>query len=183
MKVWGEEPVFGCKLSVCFLTGMKPLILIGHDCDDFINEESMLQYYGRLMGVAVNRTPKCHCELAGEGIEYSWAASKNTYQRFPVGAKKRKEQFRNSVSECLSRQVITTTLVRAFSRRARQYICAYHALHDQQQTGTELATDSKITAPLIEKLVKKFKTHRAVIDFDNRFVATMVKMEEGEDAN
>jgi len=110
MKVWGEEPVFGCKLSVCFLTGMKPLILIGHDCDDFINEESMLQYYGRLMGVAVNRTPKCHCELAGEGIEYSWAASKNKYRRFPVGAKKGKEQFRNLVSECLSRQVITTTL-------------------------------------------------------------------------
>jgi hypothetical protein len=56
-------------------------------------------------------------------------------------------------------------------------------LHDQQQTGTDSATDSKITVPLIEKLVKKFKTHHAVIDFDNRFVATMVKMEEGEDAN
>jgi hypothetical protein len=83
----------------------------------------------------------------------------------------------------LSRQVITTTLVQAFSRRARQCICAYHALHDQQQTGTDSATDSKITVPLIEKLVKKFKTHCAVIDFDNRFVAATVKMEEGEDAN
>jgi hypothetical protein len=48
-------------------------------------------------------------------------------------------------------------------------------LHYQQQTGTDLVTDSKITAPLIEKLVKKFKTHRAVIDFDNRFVAVTVK--------
>jgi hypothetical protein len=78
----------------------------------------MLQYYGRLMGVVVDRTPKCHCELAGEGIKYSWAASKNKYRRFPVGAKKGKEQFRNLVSECLSRQVITTKLVRAFSWRA-----------------------------------------------------------------
>ncbi len=24
----------------------------------------------------VDCTPKCHCKLAGEGIEYSWAASK-----------------------------------------------------------------------------------------------------------
>jgi hypothetical protein len=56
-------------------------------------------------------------------------------------------------------------------------------LHDQQQTGTDSVTDSKITVPLIEKLVKKFKTHRAVIDFDNRFVAATVKMEEREDAN
>jgi hypothetical protein len=82
---------------------------------------------------------------------------KTKYQRFPVGAKKGKDQFQNLVSECLSRQVITTTLVQAFSRRARQYICAYHALHDQQQTGTDLVTDSKITAPLIEKLSKSLK--------------------------
>jgi hypothetical protein len=31
---------------------------------------------------------------------------------------------------------------------------------------------------LFEKLVKKFKTHRAVINFDNRFVVAIVKMEQ-----
>jgi hypothetical protein len=180
---WQDYTVNGKKDALGRTIDESSLKFLLGNCDDFINEESMLQYYGRLMGVVVNQAPKCHCELAGEGIEYSWAASKNKYRRFPVGAKKGKEQFRNLVSECLSRQVITTTLAWAFSRRARQYICTYHALHDQQQTGTDSATDSKITAPLIEKLVKKFKTHRAVIDFDNRFVAAMVKMEEGEDAN
>ncbi len=30
---------------------------------------------------------------------------------------------------------------------------------------------------LIEKLVKKFKTHHAVVDFDNRFVVAIVKTE------
>ncbi len=30
---------------------------------------------------------------------------------------------------------------------------------------------------LVEKLVKKFKTHCAGIDFDNRFVVAIVKME------
>ncbi len=66
------------------------LNLLGN-CDDFINEESMLQYYGHLMDVAVDQTLTSHCDLAGEGIKYSWAASKNKYQRFPVGAKKEKD--------------------------------------------------------------------------------------------
>jgi hypothetical protein len=49
----------------------------------------MLQYYGRMMGVLVDRMPKCHCKLAGEGIAYSWAAAKNKYQKVPIGIKKK----------------------------------------------------------------------------------------------
>jgi hypothetical protein len=41
------------------------------NCTDFKNEETLLQTKGWEMGVLVNRTPKCHCEPAGEGIEYS----------------------------------------------------------------------------------------------------------------
>jgi hypothetical protein len=55
-------------------------------------------------------------------------------------------------------------------------------LHEQQQSGTDSITDRKITALLIEKVVKKCNTHCAVIDFDNRFVTAMVKMEIGEEA-
>ncbi len=150
--------------------------LLGN-CEDFINEESMLQYYGRMMGITIDRTPKCHCELAGEGIEYSWAASKNKYRRFPLSQKKGKDKFQKLVSECLSREVVMTELVRAFSRWARQYICAYHALHEQQKSSSDAATE-EITAPLIEKLVKKIKTHHALIDFDNKFVTATVKEEE-----
>jgi len=32
------------------------------------------------MGVLVDRTPKYHCELAGEGIAYTWGCSKNYYR-------------------------------------------------------------------------------------------------------
>ena len=38
--------------------------------------ETMLMVYGTQMGVSVDRTPKCHPEMAGEGIEYAWAGSK-----------------------------------------------------------------------------------------------------------
>jgi hypothetical protein len=50
-------------------------------------------------------------------------------------------------------------------------------LHKQQQSSKDAATE-EITAPLIEKLVKKIKTHRAVIDFDDKFITATVKMEE-----
>jgi hypothetical protein len=46
-------------------------------CVDFEEEESLLQANGRELGVLVDRTPKCHCELAGKGIKYSWGCSKN----------------------------------------------------------------------------------------------------------
>jgi hypothetical protein len=37
---------------------------------DFQDEETLLQYHGRMLGVKVDQTPKCHPEMAGEGIEY-----------------------------------------------------------------------------------------------------------------
>ncbi len=42
------------------------------NCLDFEKEESLLQVNGHEMEVLVDRTPKCHCELASEGIEYTW---------------------------------------------------------------------------------------------------------------
>jgi len=49
------------------------------NCLDFEEEETLLQSMGREMGVLVDRTPKCHCELAGEGIEYSWSCAKKIF--------------------------------------------------------------------------------------------------------
>jgi hypothetical protein len=37
---------------------------------DFQDEETLLQYHGRKIGAKVDRTPKCHLEMAGE--EYGW---------------------------------------------------------------------------------------------------------------
>jgi hypothetical protein len=97
---WQDYTVNGKKDALGSTINEMSLKYLLGNCDDFIDEESMLQYYGRLMGVTVDWTPKCHCEMAGEGIEYSWVASKNKNRRFPVSAKKRKEHFRNLVSQC-----------------------------------------------------------------------------------
>ena len=60
---------------------------------DFINELTLLQYHGQKLGVVVDRSPKCHPEIAGEGIEYLWGLSKFWYRRTPIHTKRSKDNF------------------------------------------------------------------------------------------
>jgi hypothetical protein len=150
------------------------------NCQDFEDEESLLQTMGREMGVLVDRTPKCHCELAGEGIEYTWGCSKNHYRSMKLQSKKGKEKFRDAVKKCISRDLLTTQRIRKFSRRARQYICAYYKIYiEQQQQQTETHLVDEATTPVkLEKLVKLFKTHRCAMDFDSSFCKVSFMEEE-----
>jgi len=59
------------EISLCHLM---------ENCADFQEEETMLQATACQMGVEVDRSPKFHCELAGEGIEYAWSCAKNYYR-------------------------------------------------------------------------------------------------------
>jgi len=155
---------------------------------DFQDEETLLQYHGRTLGVKVDRTPKCHPEMAGEGIEYSWAAAKGFYRRLPLSEKRSKAKFRESVTRCLNMQDVLTILrQRMFSRRAREYMVAYHTLDNQQESREKNSDEKKdeklrnplMTAYLIEKIVKLYKTHRSAADFDCGFVAGIVNTMKG----
>ena len=56
------------------------------------------------------------------------------------------------------------------------YICAYYALYESKCNGDDTPI---LTLPLIERLVKAFKTHRAAIDFDSGFMNGFVPKIEG----
>jgi hypothetical protein len=58
------------------------------ECTDFKEEETALQHLGTQLGVRVQLTTKFHAELAGEGVEYSWAHAKAFYCRVPVSRKR-----------------------------------------------------------------------------------------------
>jgi hypothetical protein len=73
---------------------------------------------------------KSHCELVGEGIEYSWGCAKNFHRQQPTKEKRKKENFGNMVRTFISQQVLTVERVRIFSRRARECIQAYRMLHE-----------------------------------------------------
>jgi hypothetical protein len=62
-------------------------------CSDFLREESLLQLNVRKLGCSVFHTPKYHCELAGEGIEYSWGNAQIKYRSFKSSEKRTIAQF------------------------------------------------------------------------------------------
>jgi len=85
-----------------------------------------------------------------------------------IQSKKGKESFKALVHECTSREILSTKTVRKLSRRASAYISAYYSLYESKRNGDD---DTQVlTLPLIERVVKAFKTHRAAIDFDAGFV-------------
>ena len=50
-------------------------------CLDFLEEKTCLMYLGERLNVEVDRSTKCHPELAGEGIEYTWGRAKGLYRK------------------------------------------------------------------------------------------------------
>jgi hypothetical protein len=77
---------------------------------------------------------------------------------------------------------MTTERVRAFSKRARSYICAYYAFETSSKEGIdngECAAGGQKISPLgygkIEQMVKKFRTHRCALDFDRGFINGILK--------
>ena len=73
------------------------------NCLKFIEEETLLQTNVYKMGerrdhTLVDRTPKCHPDLYGEGIEYSWDYTKDYYRRSSLEKKECKKNS-NKVSK------------------------------------------------------------------------------------
>ncbi len=151
---------------------------------DFVSELTLLQYHGNKLGVIVDRTPKCHPELAGEGIEYVWALAKLHYRNQPLLRKRTKEAFRTLVNESLSLDNLDIVRVRKCSRRAREYMLLYKAYEKVMQSERNKLPRSKyndrlqglpttLNYELIEKSIKTYKSHRNARDFDVKFIKNL----------
>ena len=158
-----------------------------------MEEETLLQYHGRLPGAKVDRTPKCHPELAGEGIEYAWGCAKGFYRRIPLAQKRYKNLFFDAVRQCLdAATVLTVERVCRFLRQAREYVKAYSQLEAGTDNGAENAVangaangavvergqerrDSlAVSEKTIEKMVKTYRTHRCAFDFDRAYINSIL---------
>jgi hypothetical protein len=83
--LWERGLIDGNNLKQYSLTGKKDDLGTVDDstslrhtmgmCHDFMNEEGMLQYIAKSIGVKVLLTPKGHAELAGQCVEYVWACA------------------------------------------------------------------------------------------------------------
>ncbi|KAI2509347.1 hypothetical protein MHU86_5100 [Fragilaria crotonensis] len=135
-----------------------------------LSTKRMLQHIAKRLGTEVLLTPKCHAELAGEGVEYIWGGAKGEYRRFSLAEKRGKDNFKSSLHHCLSEEVITIERVRKYARRARQYLMAYHAI-DSGQVDAQTRHDCLKYGPVaVDKLINNFKTHRCAFDFDYKFI-------------
>ncbi|KAG7357055.1 hypothetical protein IV203_001743 [Nitzschia inconspicua] len=164
------------------LNDEKSLRSIVGQCTDFQNELTHLQVMANELKVQVMFTPKFHAEMAGEGIEYSWGFAKGSYRRKPLQKKRKRVDFEDLVDECTNVETeLTKARIRKFSARARAYLCTYHYLATAEPTAAEPTAaaiqdndqEKKQKVPMmdeIERLMKKFKTHRCAFDFDRGFV-------------
>jgi hypothetical protein len=172
----GKKDAFGNLIPGTSLRKMMSSLI------EFINEETLFQSHGETRGVLVDRSPKCHPEVAGEGIEeYSWGCAKGKYRCLPLADKRRKENFRNYVHECLDRSdVLTIERQRMFSKRARQYMLAYHSIElsrekrDSEATAKNNDEKLEMSAYLVEKIIKKYKSHGGATDFDSAYIDAVV---------
>jgi hypothetical protein len=174
-SVDGKKDKFGNAIhdSTC-------LRRLAEQLPDFVNEETLLQFNCKQFGVIVDHSPIAHPECAGEGVEYDWGFSKIIYQRHPLDQKKKKDNFRKLVSKCISRETITINHRRKFARRARQYIVAYRAFaeHTAQidADGSQSTEDVAMSAALIEKVVKVYKSHRNIVDQEKGYIKKIVDL-------
>lgn len=147
---------------------------------DFLEQETLLQCYAKELGVESDRSPVCHPEIAGEGIEFNWGCAKVHYRSEPIARKRSKENFYSLVDECLGPTVLSITQCRNNARRARMYMLAYKALEDSYTTSNQnkkeekkIKDSARYNHTLIEKcisLFRKRRSHRNNLDFDNKYL-------------
>lgn len=167
-------------------------------CTDFANAESNLQRIARLCGAKAERSPKFHCELAGEGIEYDWAFCKAKYRCRPLAEKRSRASFQTLVRELTSHDGVPVAKTKRSSARARSYISGYYNIHYnnrsllREETTASALTDldvvpsepwkpapgEVISMDLIEKIKKQYHSHRGVNCFEK---GTVVKVESRSD--
>ena len=152
---------------------------------DFESEITLLQFRAEQLGVTIDCSPKYHPEIAGEGIEFCWGLSKNTYRRFSIEEKRTKSKYLELVKKCTCTEtILTKQSVRMFGRRARRYMLAYLALEEAKDASNISATSQNInqhsvslpsmSCALVEKIVKVYKqphkAHRNIADSEKGFL-------------
>ena len=128
-KTGRKEDFDGSSGSLKLLAQKHSLSHILSHCIDFTDQLSDLEEFAIEFGsgIAANMTvwftPNFHCELARNGIEYSWGASKRIYRCHSIYLKRLTANFEKLVTQLLG--YITKDMCRKFSAKARRYILAY----------------------------------------------------------
>jgi hypothetical protein len=111
--------------------------------------------------------------MAGEGIEYAWAGSKQSFRSSPLTLRRNKKGFHALVRKCLDEKTLNLMYMQKCAARACRYMLAYHSLAKNAR-ATAANPNEKVGFDLIQSLVKKHKLHRNVADSDSFFVKNLL---------
>ncbi len=106
-------------------------------------------------------SPKDHCEVAGEGIEFVWGMLKRRFCSITLKEKDTKQKFNKCVRECVEEYIKTKNVIK-FSAFCRRYMMAC-----QKQANSN---DKTLTFNGIENYTKKMKTHCNVSDMEKGLI-------------
>ena len=131
--------------------------------------------------MTIDCSPKFHPEVAGEGIEFCWGLSKNTYCKYSVEDKRTKSKYLELVKKCTcNNTVITKQMVQLFRKRTRRYMLAYQALEElksnAESSDNNTATEDlpAMSSALVEKVIRVYKrphkVHRNIADSKKQFL-------------
>ena len=134
-------------------------------CLDFAGEQSAMEVLLSKLSekagdleIRLLTSPKYHCELAGEGVEYVWGLTKRFYRSIKIEEKRTKEKFQKMVRESIL--FVKMKHVINFGEKCRRYMMAYNAYD---------SNGDLLTYRMIERFVKMSKTHRNIFDQDKAF--------------
>ncbi|CAN0430198.1 unnamed protein product, partial [Pylaiella littoralis] len=147
---WWKEGMSGTKGVADDMNVEKVLQAL----PDFETERTALQEVVESRGHVLLLSPKCHPEVAGVGIEYSWGFSKKNFRR-KFNDEVPKNLHGNVEKSLCSNTELTIGRVRRFARRTRDYCRAYREIR-----LSEVAINSK---EMIEKMRAKQKAHRNIL--------------------
>lgn len=132
---------------------------------DFAGERSALQHTVESRGHILLLSPKCHPEVAGVGIEYSWGMSKSKFRR-ETNDGVPKHLHANIVKSMCREKILTVGRVRRFARRTRDFCRAYREIATIEGAGGVVPEGKEG----IENMRKKHKAHRNILDMEPGFI-------------
>ena len=143
------------------------LVLLG--CPDFQKENTLIADLLDQTNDIVLLSPKCHPEIAGCGVEYCIGNAKMNFRRdFNDGSTTKLHE--NSMS---SINGVELAMVWKYARRSRDYLHVYRELQEKGvdvDGVVDITGQAKMSWKLLEDMRKKRKTHRNIMEIENRFL-------------
>lgn len=129
-------------------------------CPDFQNELNLLEQLVADRKHILLSSPKCHPELAGDGVEYGWGQSKRYYRRKNTGSEKEMAQNQQKlVFESIAPGNIPRIRLMRYSRVAREYKLVYKS---ELGGGAEFSHARIETKRHAQRLKRKHSDHRSI---------------------